>query len=169
MEPRDSQSPSECAGLIAILSPDYTTSKYCPNELTRVYSAGKPIFPVIYRKLNFDQLPIEIQLTQSIDFSQIEDDDAFETRVSQLVQDIRQKVSAPIGDPPDRETQYLNSLIGELESRKGVLEYVELATRSADSPAIRPDTRIPTWDIAGFRLLANPHSQTMLMTAGRAK
>ena len=40
-----------CAGMIAVLSPDYVTSRYCRRELKRADTLGRPIYPVLLRPL----------------------------------------------------------------------------------------------------------------------
>src|SRR5688572_14957658 len=41
----------ECSAVIAILSPDYVVSKYCRRELKRADVLGRPVYPVLLRKL----------------------------------------------------------------------------------------------------------------------
>lgn len=68
------------------------------------------------------------------------------------------------GVAPNAETQYLTSLIAELESRKGVLEYVELAVRteaSKQTEIMRPPPEGGNEWAIGFSLLVEQHSVTI--------
>lgn len=120
------QALNNCAGLIAVLSPDYFTSKYCPNELTRAYNMNRPIFPVIHRRVEQKDMPFQLDMTNHIDFSDLEDPNADSDRYDQLIAAIKAAAPDQIGSAPDLTIQYLNTLIEELEKRAGVLQYVEL-------------------------------------------
>jgi hypothetical protein len=117
---------NSCVGLIAVLSPEYFASKYCPNELIRAYNMQRPIFPVLHRQIDPKEMPIELVSTQYIDFSGLEDPNAAPERFDELIAAIKAKAPEQVGATPDLTVQYLNTLIEELERRAGVLQYVEL-------------------------------------------
>ncbi len=117
---------NSCVGLIAVLSPEYFTSRYCPNELIRAYNMQRPIFPVLYRKIDLQQMPVELATTQYVDFSGLEDPNAAPERFDELIAAIKAKAPEQISSIPDLTIQYLNTLVEELERRAGVLQYVEL-------------------------------------------
>jgi hypothetical protein len=128
---------NSCVGLIAVLSPDYFNSNYCPNELIRAYNLKRPIFPVLYRKIDPKQMPVELELTQYVDFSGLEDPNVAPERFDELIAAIKAKAPEQIGAIPDLTIQYLNTLVEELERRAGVLQYVELEgtwLRSGERP-----------------------------------
>lgn len=144
-----------CAGLVAVLSPDYFRSKYCPNELTRVYSLGKPIYPILLRHIDKQEMPIELELTQHIDFVRWQDSQEYSEKFEELIAAIKQKSADQVGAIPDVETRYLNSLIADLESRAGVTQYVELDATWTAGQELRPDAGLNrTWE-AEFTLLHN--------------
>jgi HEAT repeat protein len=144
-----------CASVIAILSPDYVTSEYCRNELARANRLKIPIYPVLLRTVPDEQWPLEIERLQYIDFQAWLDGQVYQEKLDRLIQELREAFPAQFSTVPDLETRYLNSLIAELESRRGILEYVEMATE-ADAQEVRP--RPPVDDEWGFTLLVDSNS-----------
>jgi hypothetical protein len=140
------QAVNTCAAMITVLSPDYVTSKYCRREMNRADDLERPIFPVVLRQIPKEDWPLEIQGIQYTDFSGWPDENAYQQNFARLMQAIHKDAAAQIGTVPTAEIQYLTSLIAELESRKGVLEYVELSAQ-ADAPE-RPNPHRDTsgWD-----------------------
>ncbi|MEO8612459.1 MAG: TIR domain-containing protein [Chloroflexota bacterium] len=148
-----------CAAVIAVLSPDYVQSKYCRRELKRADTLARSIFPVLLQNLERTEWPFEIQEKQYIDFRNWQDENDYRQQLTDLLQTLQEHFPTQFGSVPDAETRYLTSLIAELESRKGVLEYVELSAQADapdDTPA-RPDPyQFDEW-AAGFSMLVeNP-------------
>ena len=114
---------NQCSGLIALLSPDYFTSRYCPNELSRAYSTGRKIFPVIIRDISRTDMPIELELIQRFDFTQWRNESLYQARFREFLLSLPDSERDSV---PDVETRYLNNLVAELETHLGVLEYVRL-------------------------------------------
>jgi hypothetical protein len=56
-----------CDTLLLVLSPDALSSKYVKSEYHYFYSQGKPIVPILYRKV--DQLPFVLATLHYIDFT----------------------------------------------------------------------------------------------------
>lgn len=140
-----------CSAMIAVLSPDYVAAKYCLRELARADTRGIAIIPILLRSVAAREWPIEIQRSQYIDFRSWQDEVTYRSKLDELVKRLRVQMSTLVGNEPDRETRYLNTLIAELESRKGVLEYVELAAQ-VDNPddhaPVRPSpTLTQTWGL----------------------
>lgn len=50
---------SETVGLIAILSPDYISSKNCLRELRRADRLNKSIFPVLIKDVDYFPMPVQ--------------------------------------------------------------------------------------------------------------
>jgi HEAT repeat protein len=149
---------NECAGIISILSPEYVASNYCRGELARAVRMGRQIFPVLLRPVPAPDWPFEVERLQYIDFSNWQDEQVYKAKLNDLVQSLKNRLADQVNPIPDAETRYLTSLIADLEARKGVLEYVELAAMT-DAPtgedSIRPRPRIEeTWGVSGtFRVL----------------
>jgi hypothetical protein len=143
---------NSCSAMIVVVSPDYVESTNCRRELARADSLKRPFYPVYLRTVELSDWPIEIQREQYIDFREWRDEKIYIHKLNELLTVLP---DAQKGAIPDAETRYLYSLIAELESRKGVLEYVELSALTdakEDAPA-RPDPyRIDEW-AAGFSML----------------
>ncbi len=153
--------PDQCALMIAVLSPDYLTADYCRNELARADRLKIPVLPLLLYPVQ--DIPIEIERVQHIPFCDLESDKLVRTwrEESLYVERLRHVLDklpeAQKGRIPDAETQYLNSLIADLESRKGVMEYVELSAQ-ADVEATRPEPHLEDEWAAGFSLLVGQPS-----------
>jgi hypothetical protein len=140
-----------CVGMIAVLSPDYIASKYCRRELKRADSRGIPIYPIMLRALKDEQdWPLEIQEKQYISFVDWQDNSGYRNQFDTLMNVLHQKFPSQIGDAPDLETQYLTSFVADLESKRGVLEYVELSGVAQEIRDVRPQLLDDEW---GFSAL----------------
>ena len=139
------------AGVVAVLSPDYVRSRYCRRELMRADGLGKLILPVLLRKLSPKQWPLEIQEKQYVDFQKWREPGVFDSRCAELAALLRTHFATLVADAPDRETRYLNALIADLESRRGVGQFVEMEAASEKAGA-----RLPVVDDEwGFSLLVD--------------
>jgi HEAT repeat protein len=133
-----------CAAMISILSPSYVGSKYCKRELGRADRLGRPIFPVIIGKIDEQQWPLEIEREQYIDFSNWNDDAGYRQKLNLLVDVLKESFSDQISVIPDPETQYLTNLVAELETRRGLTEYLEFSSDTDKAPGrefMRPEPR----------------------------
>lgn len=132
-----------CAALIAVLSPAYVASEICLNELARAHRAGRAIFPVLLQQLESDaDWPILIQRRQYVDFGEWRKLESYQAPLDDLLRELHERFADQIGDPPDAESRYLNSLLADLEMTRGVLEYVPLeavAERLAEESPIEED------------------------------
>jgi TIR domain/NACHT domain/HEAT repeats len=120
------QALKEATGLIAVLSPEYINSRYCLRELATADEIGIPILPILLRSIPLEDRPIEIRRLQYIDFQQWQDHSQYLDFLNNLISTIRQKGIDQFCGMPEPETRYLNQLVGDLEARRGVLEYIEL-------------------------------------------
>ena len=120
------QALNHAAGLIPIISPDYVVSTYCRRELNRADQLDLPIYPVLLFPVDPRDWPLEIQEKQYLDFTEWRDDRIFARRLSELFELLVATSHDQIALPPDPQKQYLISLIAELESARGVLQYVDL-------------------------------------------
>jgi HEAT repeat protein len=149
------------AALIAILCPEYIASAYCRRELARADRLGRPIYPILLRDLHTPtDWPIEIEGVQFADFRHWRDESAYQTQLATLLTVLHRGSAGAFDAPPAATAQYLNRLIADLEARKGVLDYVDLAAemQSADRPA---PTLTDDWGLEGsFALLETPPAQT---------
>jgi HEAT repeat protein len=153
-----------CGAMITILSPDYVASRYCRRELDRADTMGVPIFPILLSTITDRDWPMEVQSIQYIDFRDWRDERVYRQKLDVLLKQLQKHISAQIGDSPDPETRYLISLIADMEARKGVLEYVDLAAQTRllrqETEQIRPKPPFAeTWGIDGdFVLLEDKSS-----------
>jgi len=153
------------AGMICVLSPDYVSSKYCLDELATVdrfnvmnAARPKPLFPAVIRPVPDERQPLEIRRLQYVHFYDRDrdwrDENLFDERLRQLLDGLRTSAGGPLaGDPPGQEEQYLNGLVAELETRRGVTEFVELA---AEARAAGPGRPAPTDDEFGYAAMIEP-------------
>jgi hypothetical protein len=144
-----------CAAMIAAVSPDYVEAEYCRKELSRANRLKIPIFPVMLRPVPDDKIPLEIEGVQWLDLRDWQDEIRYGEKLSTL---LKLLPDSQKGSVPDAETRYLTSLIAELESRRGVLEYVELAAETELQPEIRPQPRVN--DEWGFSFLVDSKEQS---------
>jgi hypothetical protein len=81
-------------GMIAILSPDYVASRNCLRELRRADRANPPKFivPVLFKEISFEQMPMNIQDLQYVDFTKLANEDQYKTRVSELFDRLKEKL-----------------------------------------------------------------------------
>ena len=139
------QAINTCTAMVAVLSPDYTKSEYCIKELARANALKRPIFPLQLRSVDPEQWPLALNGVQYEDFSGWLDRHVYAQKRERLLSRLRLDSANHIGEEPDAEMRYLTNLIAELESRRGVLEYVTLAAEIDD---IRPEP--PPDDEWGF-------------------
>ena len=130
---------NDCAAMIVVLSPEYVSSKYCRREIARADTLEHPVFPILLHAVPREDWPIEVQRTQYVDFRQWQEETFYRQSLNNLVGILTTNLLGHVDDVPDQETQYVNTLIADLEARKGVLEYVELSVEAkSTSSAIRP-------------------------------
>jgi hypothetical protein len=134
------QAVNTCAAMICALSPDYVRSEYCRNEMARANRLGRPLLPVLVAPVPGDEWPIEIERIHYVDFRDWQDEGGYSAQFDALLTILREKASAQFASVPDTETQYLTSLIAELEARRGVIEYVDLRGQT-DAPNADPAER----------------------------
>lgn len=132
---------NECVAVVAIVSPDYVRSNWRRRELERALILGKPNFPVLLESLDRTEWPFEIQEKQYIDFRKWRNDQVYSERLETLAKVLGAHFSDQLHAAPDAETRYLTSLIAELESHRGVLEYVEMSALAA-CPALPNQTAV---------------------------
>jgi ribosomal protein S18 acetylase RimI-like enzyme len=130
---------------IAVLSPHYVASEYCCKELARANELELPMLPLLLHAVERSRWPLALQGIQYQSFIAWRDPSAFAKAIAALLHAIRRDSHAPIGIPPSAETQYLNSLVADLESRRGVLQYLDLDTEGGRC--------FPVVDEWGFALL----------------
>ena len=129
-----------CTAMISVLSPDYVTSEYCRKEMSRANNLKRLIIPVLLRPVKPTEIPFVLEGIHHEDFTNWLDEEEYVERFRKLLQRLKEQSSTSIGNEPDAEVRYLTTLIAELESRRGVLEFVELDA-DADQVDIRPKPR----------------------------
>ncbi len=152
------------SGLIAILSPEYVKSRYCRNELARADTLHCPILPILLQRIPQTSWPIEIQRTQYLSFEHWRDEKQYQATFAQFLERLSEFDFYNTSDVPDAESRYLNSLIAELEARKGVLEYVTLSgqVEHQEEQEERPNPYQQEW-ATGFSLLFTQTATTVTM------
>lgn len=145
--------------MIAVLSPDYIHAKYCRRELRRADTLGRPIYPILLQDISPMDWPIEIQTRQYIDFRAWRDPAIYRRKLEEMLATLKAGQSSQFTAPPDAETNYLISLIAQLEASKGVLEYVELSAEGEVTAEQRPHPDISEAWAPEFTLLLDPSPQ----------
>jgi len=130
---------NDCSAMIAVVSPDYVDAEYCKKELARANRLKLPIFPVLLRHVDEKVWPLIIEGIQFEDFTTWPDRSVYHKHFSKLLQRIHTVSPNQIGELPDIETRYLTTLIAELKSHKGVLEYIDLSAEAEETRETRPE------------------------------
>ncbi len=133
---------NDCVAMIAVLSPDYVTAEYCRKELERANDLHLPVIPILLRSLAQEDWPLAIQGLHYADFRNWHDPVSYRDQFNKLFHLLQTKFNTQVGGVPDREVQYLTSLVADLDRHKGVLEYVQLAG-NADALQERPSPTKP--------------------------
>lgn len=151
-----------CASMVAILSPDYASSKVCLRELHRADQLGRVIFPVVLRALHPTEWPLEVERLQYVDFTCWTDDLTFDASVEKLLVRLRDS-DAPIGQRPDPEQQYLLTLVASLEATGGISQYVALDAE------LRPGEDDAPSNLPGFAAAWGLDAEFMRLESGGAR
>lgn len=130
---------NDSAAMVAILSPNYVDSEYCKKELARANTLKLPIFPVLLRSVEAKRWPLAIEGIQYEDFTEWPDEKSYIDKLEKFLHRLKNEISRQVSKAPDAEKRYLNSLLAEMESKRGVLEYVELYAEITASPIQRPN------------------------------
>ncbi|MCK4825234.1 TIR domain-containing protein, partial [bacterium] len=117
--------PQNCTALVAVLSPAYISSTYCRNELARADRLGIPIIPVFIHAIDEEDWPLEIERLQHISFIGNINGEGYDSQLIKLIDLLKDNYPEHLIAIPDKETQYINSLIGSLESQFGVSNFIE--------------------------------------------
>lgn len=117
-------------GMIPIITPKYTQSKYCQRELARADRRNLPIVPLLVKMVGDSDWPMEIERAQYIDFTEWPSEEAYREHKDRLVSVLQSRFAEQISPEPDPETQYLTNLLACMESQKGLAEYIDLATEA---------------------------------------
>jgi hypothetical protein len=117
-------------GMIPIITPKYTQSKYCQRELARADRRNLPIVPLLLKSLGDSDWPMEIERAQYIDFTEWPSDEAYQEHKERLVSVLQSRFAALISPEPDPETQFLTNLLACMETQNGLAEYIDLATEA---------------------------------------
>jgi hypothetical protein len=149
----------ESIGLLCILTPEYFQSQYCLAELNFAFMNNLIILPVLIcdlRDIPQNQIPFWLPQIQHFDFINWMDSKIYEKRLLELTSITKTQISGAVGNEPAPEIRYINTLIADLEARKGVLEYVELSAQAdapIENPTVRPQPRPDEEWAAGFSVL----------------
>ena len=124
---------SSCTAMIAVLSPDYVMSQYCRRELARADALQRPIFPVLIGPLTSADWPLALEGVQYEDFRQWRDHRLYSERCAHLLTQLGSTAPSHLSAAPEADVQYLTTLVADLESRRGVLEYVSVNAEMQDT------------------------------------
>jgi predicted NACHT family NTPase len=142
---------NNCTALIAVISPSYVESVNCRRELQRVEALRRLVLPVLISEVPTAAWPLEIQERQYGNFRRWRDKDTFLSQVMTLTKNLITKLRLQGVTAPSAEKQYLTSLIADLESKKGVLQYVNLLVHTEAGETSRSNVHDQWAD--GFSLL----------------
>ncbi|HEY9607076.1 MAG TPA: toll/interleukin-1 receptor domain-containing protein, partial [Allocoleopsis sp.] len=76
--------------VIYLISPDSIQSKYCQDELTHALAHKKRIIPLLIEPTNLEEIPLQIQGLQFIDFTQYSDEESYHISVDKLLNQLKQ-------------------------------------------------------------------------------
>ncbi len=136
--------------LISIISPNYINSKYCMKEIARADRLKIPIIPILLDPISDDRWPLEIEREHYANFTNSGDVKAYQEELNKIERSIKRSFPRSISTTPDKETKYINSLIADLESRRGVKDYIELMFNVEESEV---RVNIPSEDEWGYTVL----------------
>lgn len=129
-----------CTAMLALITPDYLKSPYCIRELHRAYRLNRIIFPVLLQPINPEDLPLELERTQSLDFIKWKDEKHYQSQLVNLVYAIKSR----FGDLIRRTTGML-TLPTDLTQTA-----IEMPTISVDKS--KPDISTSTSEIPTLSL-----------------
>lgn len=155
--------------LIAIISPDYISSKYCQRELGRADRLELPVFPVLLKTVPDSDWPIQVENHQYIDFRDWQNDNAYQTQLNKLVNILKERFSDQTSLTPNPEMRYINRLIAELEAQRLVVERLEPFSGADHTGDTRPQPiTTKVWYMPGrFVRESEPDAQPPRTTAPR--
>lgn len=122
--------------MLAVVSPEYVASGHCMREVARAVRLGLPIIPLLLRPVTKkEDWPMDLERLQYVDFTSWPDEGAYLKTVRSLIRSLKSSFTNQVRRAPDPETRYLNRLLSDLESRKGLLDYTPMV--DSDDP-VRP-------------------------------
>lgn len=113
---------SSCLRFLAILSPHYIGDDKCRSELSAAQEQHKDIIPILFNAPD----SVSNAYENAIEFRSWRD-------ASQYAQSFKKSLDILkdfVGEKPDQIKQYLNSLIAELASYEGVVDYLSLSVHA---------------------------------------
>ncbi|MCU0480519.1 MAG: HEAT repeat domain-containing protein [Anaerolineae bacterium] len=127
-----------CTAMLALITPEYLKSPYCIRELHRAYRLNRMIFPILLQPINPEDLPLELERTQSLDFINWKDEKHYHTELTKLVHAIKSRFGDLI-----RSTTGMLKLPPELaektvEAPAVIIEKPKLAVLSDETPTENP-------------------------------
>lgn len=135
------QALDDSSAFIAVISPEYLDSEYCQKELKYAAARKLPIYPILLYPV--DPMPLVLTAIQYEDFTRWQQAEEYAKHFAKLLQRLRSNEPTLQGDAPSAEVAYLIRLIADMESYKGVLEYVEPFAQVSGSE--RPNPRREGW------------------------
>jgi hypothetical protein len=136
---------SKCGIFLPVISMDYCNSRNCRQELNRAYELEKSIIPVNIARIPVDSMPLQVAGCSFLDFSHYDDTASYTKLLNELSSHLAKLLGVNKLIPPDEQIRYLNNIIAEMESKRGIIQYIDLAS----------DIKHP-WDIVdewGYRML----------------
>jgi len=127
-----------CTAMVAVITPDYLKSPYCIRELHRAYRLNRMIFPIILRPINPEDLPFELERTQSLDFSEWKDEKLYQSQLSRLAHAIKSRFGDLI-----RSTTGILSIPQELASAKDTSEVPVIEINNTHETETVPSLELP--------------------------
>ncbi len=128
-----------CAGVLAVLSPDYLESRYCKQEIAIAEQLDRTIIPVLLRPIPAIAGTSDLQV---VDFAGWSRPDIFAARLDDLLDELETSVPAAMTTSPAPREQYLIRLIARLEARCIAVEQTIVPARQrrqAEQGMLRPE------------------------------
>ncbi|MCL4250053.1 MAG: HEAT repeat domain-containing protein [Anaerolineae bacterium] len=142
---RSAQALDRAAGLLVVLSPDWSVSVYCQREFQFALDMGLPIFVISLRVMAEDDYPQTIDPQRVVDFSEWRNEIVYRERFRRLMLRLRDQSPDWVGDAPGDSTRYLIQLVARMEASQGSLEFMTMAHKSrhpSSELAERPAPRL---------------------------
>ncbi len=76
--------------LVYFISPDSIQSKYCQDELEHAFNHKKRIIPILIEPTNLEEIPLQLQALQFIDFTNYQDEENYQISVGELLKQLKQ-------------------------------------------------------------------------------
>jgi hypothetical protein len=128
----------DCTAMIALISPEYLKSAYCCRELHRADRLHRVIFPLLLSPIDTLNLPLELERTQYLDFSDWQTETRYAEELCKLVEAIQRRFGNTVKIASEAETVVSKTLADTqpLTPIDPITEMIPVASLTDDAPAM---------------------------------